>query len=190
VVGEAAIDGLAGEEALLGGGGVGEIGAGLRRGCGRAEVEGLDHAAVVERGKGRIEKDGCGGRGLLEQEAVGEGFGGATAEGEDDVVAAERGGKCLRFKLTEAGFAVRGEDGWDGHVGAGLDVSVEVEEVPAEAVGEQAADGGLAGAHEAGEDEAAKVGRRGGGRDGHLVGLGLVFARVGGLDVHIRLLRI
>ena len=34
---------------------------------------------------------------------------------------------------------------------------VEVEELPAEALGEQAADRGLAGAHKAGKDEAAKV---------------------------------
>ena len=62
-------------------------------------------------------------------------------------------------------LAVGGEDGGDAEAGAGLDGGVEVEEVPAEAIGEQAADGGLAGAHESGENEAVEVcgGHQGGG---------------------------
>ena len=123
-----------------------------------AGVEGLQHAAVVEGGEGRVEEDGGGGGGLLEQQAVGEDFGRAAAEREDDVAAAEGGGEGLRLELAEVGFAVGGEDGGDGEAGAGFDVGVEVEEVPAEAIGEQAADGGFAGAHESGEDEAAEVG--------------------------------
>jgi len=58
----------------------------------------------------------------------------------------------------------------DGGSGAVLEMGVEVEEVPAEALGEEAADGGLAGAHEAGEDETFKVRRDGDG--GGLIGLG------------------
>ena len=42
--------------------------------------------------------------------------------------------------------------------GALLEVGVEVEEGPAEAGGEEASDGGFAGAHEAGEDEALEPG--------------------------------
>ena len=120
-------------------------------------VEGLHHAAVEEGGEGRVEEDGGGCGGLLEEEAVGEDLRGATAEGEYDVGAAEGRGEGGRFELAEAGFAVGGEDVRDGEAGAGFDVGIEVEEVPAEALGEQAADGGLAGAHEAGEDEAAEV---------------------------------
>ena len=94
-------------------------------------------------------------------------------------------GEGLRLKLAEVGFAVGGEDGGDGEAGAGLDVGVEVEELPAEAGGEQAADGGFAGAHEAGEDEAAKVG----GRDGGGGGLrGLVSRRGRRLGRSLRLL--
>jgi hypothetical protein len=73
---------------------------------------------------------------------------------------------------------VGGEDGGDGEAGARLDVGVEVEEVPVEAGGEQAADGGLAGAHESGEDKAAEM--RGLGRGGMGSGGGVG----GGLGVH------
>jgi hypothetical protein len=76
--------------------------------------------------------------------------------------AAEGCGEGLGFELAEVALAVGGEDGRDGEAGAGLDEGVEVEEVPAEAGGEQAAYGGLAGAHEAGEDEAAEMGGRSG----------------------------
>ena len=132
--------------------------AAARRARRCAGVDGLQHAAVEEGGEGRVEEDGGGGGGLLEQQAVGEGLGCASAEGEDDVAAAERRGEGLGLELAEVGFAVGGEDGGDGEAGAGLDEGVEVEELPAEAGGEQAADGGLAGAHEAGEDDAAEVG--------------------------------
>ena len=47
-----------------------------------------------------------------------------------------------------------GEDLGDGAVVAGFDLVVEIEEAPAEALGEERADGGFAGAHEAGEDDA------------------------------------
>ena len=130
----------------------GGVGCGV--GCG---VERLHHAAVEEGGKGRVEEDGGRGGGLLQQQAIGEDLGGASAKGEDDAAAAERGGEGLGLKLAEAGLAVGGKDGGDGEADARLDVGVEVEEVPAEAGGQQTADGGLAGTHEAGEDEAAEV---------------------------------
>ena len=49
-----------------------------------------------------------------------------------------------------------GEDLRDGAAVAGFDLVVEVEEVPAEALGEERAGGGFAGAHEAGEDDAVE----------------------------------
>ena len=146
-------------EAKLGGGGVREDGTGDG---GITEV--LQHAAVEEGGEGRVEEDGEGAGGLLEEEAVGELFGGSAAEGEDGVGAGEGGGEGGGFEAAEAGFAVEGEELGDGGVGAGLEVGVEVEEVPAETVGEETADGGLARSHEAGEDEAPEV--RGEGRRG------------------------
>ena len=73
-----------------------------------------EHASVVERGEGCVEEDGCGCRGLLEQEAIGEDLGRASAEREDDIAAAERGGEGLGLKLAEVCFAVGGEDGGDG----------------------------------------------------------------------------
>src|ERR1700733_12296693 len=66
------------------------------------------------------------------------------------------------------------EELWDGGSGAGFEVGVEVEELPAEAGGEEAADGGLACSHEAGEDEAAEMGGDGSGAE--LAG-GHVFCR-------------
>jgi hypothetical protein len=55
------------------------------------------------------------------------------------------------------GLAVALEELGDGGAGAGFEVGVEVEEVPGEAGGEEAADGGFACSHEASEDEAAEV---------------------------------
>jgi len=61
----------------------------------------------------------------------------------------------------------------DGGVGAGFEVGVEVEEVPADAGGEEAADGGLACPHEAGEDETFEVGWGLGHGFGFGLGLGI-----------------
>jgi len=144
----AAVEGVATLEAELGGGGIFEDGA--------RDV--LQYAAVEEGGEGRVEEDGEGGGSLLEEEAVGEVFGGSTAEGEDDVVVPEGRGEGGGFEAAEAGFAVLLEELGDSGVGAGLEVGVEVEEVPADAGGEEAADGGLACSHEAGEDETFEMG--------------------------------
>ncbi len=95
-IGEAAVEGMAFLEAKLGGGGVGEDGAGYV----------LQHAAVEEGGEGGVEEDGEGGGCLLEEEAVGEFFRGAAAEGEDGVVLAEGGGEGGGFEAAEVGFAV------------------------------------------------------------------------------------
>jgi hypothetical protein len=45
----------------------------------------------------------------------------------------------------------------NGGSGAGFEVSVEVEDLPVETGGEEAANGGFACSHEAGEDEAAEM---------------------------------
>ncbi len=163
--GETGVEGVAAGKAELGLGWVRED----RTGEGwSAEI--LKHAAVEEGGEGGVEEDGEGGGGLLEEEAVGEVFGGSAAEGEDGVGVAEGGGEGGGLETAEAGFAVALEELGDGGSGAVLEVGVEVEEVPAEALGEEAADGGLAGAHEAGEDETLKV--RGNGEGGGLIRLG------------------
>ena len=154
-VGEAAVEGVALLEAMQGGGGIGEDGAGQGW---IAEV--LEHAAVEEGGEWGVEEDGEGAGSLFEEKAVGELFGGASAEGEDGVVGAEGGGEGGGFEAAEVGFAVALEELGDGGAGAGLEVGVEVEEVPGEAGGEEAAYGGLACSHKAGEDEAAEVGGR------------------------------
>ncbi len=131
VVGEAAVDGLAGEKALFGGGRIDQVGPGFPWSGGTGVVR-LQNASVEERGEGCIEEDGGGSRGLLEQEAIGEDLGCASAQREDDIVSAKRGGEGLRLKLAEVLLAVRGEDGRDWLAGAGLDVGVEIEELPAE----------------------------------------------------------
>ncbi len=152
---EAAVDGLACEEASLCGGGVGQDGP-----VGGDGIEGLHHTAVEEGGEGRVEKDGGGGRGLFEEEAVGEDLRGPSAECKDETAAAESRGEGRGFKLAKAVFSVEGEDGGNGEASSRFDVSVEVEKLPVEAGGQQTANGRLASTHEAGEDEAAKMGER------------------------------
>jgi hypothetical protein len=160
-VGEAAVEGVAFLEALLGGSLVFEDGARYV----------LKHAAVEEGGEGCVKKDGEGGGGLFEEETVGEFFGSSAAEGEDGVVVAESGGEGGGFEAAEVGFAVALEELGNGGSGAGFEVGVEVEELPVEAGGEEAADGGLACSHEAGEDETAEM-------RGHGIGAGLIVGHV------------
>jgi len=50
---------------------------------------------------------------------------------------------------------VAGEDFGDGHASFGLDHVVYIDEAPAQARGDQRTERGFAGAHEAGEDDAA-----------------------------------
>jgi hypothetical protein len=131
----------------VGGGGVGEDGPGYV----------LEDAAVEEGGEGSVEEDGEGAGGLFEEEAV----------GEDSGVPPPRAMTVLRWPRRRRGRSIRGGGSGarrggrrsrDGEAGAGLEVGVEVEEVPAESGGEEAADGALAGPHEAGEDDAAQGG--------------------------------
>ncbi len=149
VGGDALVVGAAEMEAALGESEVGEVGAG-----GGGGVGGLGGAAVDEGAEGSGEIDDGGVRSLLKEETVAESFGGAAAEGEDDVALAKKGGKGGGLDVAEVSFAVLGEDLGDGAVVAGFDLAVEIEEAPAEAVGEEFAGGGLARAHEAGEHDA------------------------------------
>lgn len=82
----------------------------------------------------------------------------AAAECEHDGLfhfenAAERGAKLVGFDLAECGFAEALEDFRDAHVRGGFDAVVEIDETPGKLAREEGADGGLAGAHEAGEAE-------------------------------------
>jgi len=61
--------------------------------------------------------------------------------------------KLVGFELAEGGFAEAFEELRDGDGGGGLDALVKVDEAPGELAGEEGADGGLAGAHEAGETD-------------------------------------
>ena len=80
----------------------------------------------------------------------------AAAEGENERVADGEAGDGGVFAVTERSFAVAGEEIGDGCAGFGLDHVIDIDELPAEARGEERADGAFAGAHEAGEDDAAQ----------------------------------
>jgi fibronectin-binding autotransporter adhesin len=149
VGGDAFVVGTAEAEAALGEVEVGEVGAGGGGGVGglggAAGGEGIEVCGEVD--------DGGVGR-LFEEQAVAEFFGSSAAEGDDGAALAEEGGEGSGLEVAEVGLAVLGEDIGDGELVAGFDLAVEVEEAPAEAVGEEGAGGGFAGAHEAGEDDA------------------------------------
>jgi hypothetical protein len=118
---------------------------------------GHGHAAGKQDFYGRIEPDDghvCG------AEKFGSALLGvsATAETEDDRFflfedAAEGGAELVGFDLAESGFAEAFEDFGDAQVCGGFDAIIEVDEAPSELASEERADGGLAGAHEAGEAE-------------------------------------
>lgn len=83
---------------------------------------------------------------------------GAAAESEHDRFflfedAAEGGTKLIGFDLAKRGLAEAFENFGDAQVGGGFNAVVEIDEAPGELAGEERADGGLAGAHEAGEAE-------------------------------------
>ena len=123
----------------------------------KERTTGHGHAAGEEDFDGRVEPNHrhvCGaekfGRALLGV--------GAAAEGEHDRFfefedATERGAELVGFDLAEGGFAETLENFRDAHVGGGFDAIVKIDEAPGELAGEERADGGLAGAHEAGEAE-------------------------------------
>ncbi len=169
VGGDAFVVGAAEAEAALGEVEVGEVGAdgggGVGGLVGAAGYEGVEVGGEVD--------DGGVGR-LFEEEAIAELFGGSAAEGDDGATLAEEGGEGGGLEVAEVGFAVFGEDFGDGALVAGFDLAVEIEEAPAEALGEEGAGGGFAGSHEAGEDDAVNGGGFGFGGHGLVAGLGLV----------------
>ena len=91
---------------------------------------------------------------LAEEEAVFGAFDDAAAGGDDLALLffVEEGLEDGAFVVAEGGFALGGEDFGDGVAGALDDEVVGIDEGVVEDVGEFAADGGLAGAHEANED--------------------------------------
>jgi hypothetical protein len=167
-VGEAAVVGEAEAEAGFGEYGVGEDGT-----VGGSGIQGLEDAAVEEDGEGGVEEDGEGAGGLFEEEAVGVDLGGTAAEGDDGGGHGEGGGQGGGLEAAEGGLAEAGEEVGDGGVGALFEVVVEIEESPAEVLGEGAAYGGFACAHEAGEDDASCGRGEGEGGGGDLDGVGL-----------------
>ena len=68
------------------------------------------------------------------------------------------------FPVTESGLPVAGEEIGDGTAGFGLDDIVDVDEAPAEPMGDERADRGFAGAHKAGQDDAERESGRAHGR--------------------------
>jgi hypothetical protein len=142
------VEGMTPGEAELGGDGVFKDRAG----------DVLEHTAVEESREGGIEEDGEGVWSLFEEEAIREFFRGASAEGQDGVAATQGRGEGGGLETTELGFTMEREELRDGGTGALLEVGVEIKEVPAQAVGEEASDGGLTRSHEAGEDKTTDCG--------------------------------
>ncbi len=83
-------------------------------------------------------------------------FDGAAAESKHESVSGCEAGDGCVFTVAEGGFAMAGEDFGDGSAGFGFDYVVDVDELPAEVPGKDGADSGFAGAHEAGENDAAR----------------------------------
>ena len=155
---EAEIEGVAALEASLGFKGRGEDGTDVIGGG-----DGLEHATIEEDGKGGLEVEDHSAGSLLEQEPICKLLGGASAEGQDRACPGEGVGEGRGFHAAEMSFAVAGEELGNGGAGAGFDVLIEVEEVPAQGSGEQPADGGFAGSHKADEDDTFERDRKGGG---------------------------
>lgn len=120
-------------------------------------ASGHGHAALEKNFDGRIEPDDGNARGAEKFGRAGLGVG-AAAEGEDGAFfgfesAAEGGAKLVGLDLAEGGLAETFEDLRDGQAGGFLDAFIEIDEAPGQLASEQGADGGLAGAHKAGEAE-------------------------------------
>jgi hypothetical protein len=91
----------------------------------------------------------------------------STAEGEDQRVAGSQTDDGFMFAEAECRLPVEGKKLSDGHAGFGFNYVIHINEFPAETCGKQRADRAFAGAHEAGEDDAAGRGRRGVDLRGH-----------------------
>ena len=86
---------------------------------------------------------------------------GAAAEGQDGGAAAFDPGHVLAddggFDAAEFGLAARFEDFGDGDLFGGFDLVIGIEEAPAQAMGQMAADGAFAGSHEADHVDAGRA---------------------------------
>src|ERR1700721_2324714 len=102
------------------------------------------------RGVPDLEVDDLGGSEPLAGPGV---LGGAAAQGQDERGASQQVGDDLVLEGTEGRLAVLGEDLRDRAAGPLLDDLVAVGERESQALGEQLPDGGLAGAHEADQDD-------------------------------------
>ena len=89
-------------------------------------------------------------------------FDGATAESQHKGVNCREPRDGCMLAVAKGVFAVARKDVGDGRACFGLNHIVHVNKLPAEARGEDGADGGLAGAHEAGENDATRRRRRDG----------------------------
>jgi hypothetical protein len=72
------------------------------------------------------------------------------------------------FVVSELRFAVAGKQIGNGCASLGFDDIIDIDEIPAQTAGEERTDGALARAHEAGEDDAARL------RAELVFGLGLI----------------
>lgn len=99
----------------------------------------------------------------------------SAAEGEDQRVASRKADDSLMFTKAECWLAVTGKEFGDGDAGFRFNYVIHINEFPAETCGEQRADRAFAGAHEAGEDDAARRGRCGLDLRGHSFSTGVRF---------------
>lgn len=126
-------------------------------------VDRLEHAAIEEDRERSVKEDGGGSGGLLEQEAIGEGLRSSSAECEDEMIAGKGRSERTGFQTAEARFAMLLEDVADGGSGALFQMGVQIQELPTDPLGKEATEGGFAGSHEAGENDAPEIWRQGSG---------------------------
>jgi len=112
--------------------------------------------ALDERGKRGIEKDDQRAMGTGQRLPITRQIDSCPAGRDDCVRLQEAGGECLRFEVAKGGFAEGGEEVSRTGAGSVFDASINIEKKPTELCGKQSANGGLSGAHESGEDDAAK----------------------------------
>jgi hypothetical protein len=118
--------------------------------------------ATVDQGlEGGVEEDDGGSRRLFQEQAIGKAFHGSSAKRDDHMIAAQGMSNRGRLKEAEGSFAMGIEEAGDGTAVPLLDECVYIEEIPPEPFCEEAAGGGLAGAHKTGEHNTAQVGWQG-----------------------------
>jgi hypothetical protein len=127
---------------------VGEDGADVLCAAASGECGGQFDFKMNQEGAGPGEEQGAGGC-VLDC---------AAAKSEDEGVRGGEAGDGFMLADAEGRFAVAGEELGNSCAGFGLDYVVKVDEGPAEALGEERANGSFAGAHEAGQDDAAVLG--------------------------------